>query len=144
MFRSIIGAENGRQIVVMDSMSQVETGDTGRILVAASNGGQESGRLAIEIAPALAVFNDAGIGKDDAGIAGVVAMGQAGVPGAAVGHESAEISNGMDMWQHGILSYVNGPARAAGLRVGETVHAAVRAFARRLAPIPHDPPGEHA
>ncbi|MFI2285741.1 hypothetical protein [Nocardia beijingensis] len=144
MFRSIIGAENGRQIVVMDSMSQVETGDTGRILVAASNGGQESGRLAIEIRPALAVFNDAGIGKDDAGIAGVVAMGQAGVPGATVSHESAEISNGMDMWHHGVLSYVNGPAREAGLRVGDTVYAGVQAFAQRLAPVSHDMSGRRA
>lgn len=143
MFRSIIGAENGRQIVVMDSMSQAETEDTGRILVAASNGGQESGRLAIEIGPALAVFNDAGIGKDDAGIAGVVAMGEAGVPGATVGHESAEISNGMDMWHHGVLSYVNGPARAAGLRVGDTVHTGVRAFAQRLPAGRHDISGGH-
>jgi hypothetical protein len=142
VFRSIIGAENGRQIVVMDSMSQVETGDTGRILVAASNGGQESGRLAIEIGPALAVFNDAGVGKDDAGILGVVSMGRAGVPGATVGHDSAEISDGMDMWRHGVLSFVNGPARAAGLRVGDTVHAGVRAFARRLPPLDGDMPGD--
>lgn len=137
MFRSIIGTENGRQIVVMDSMSQVETGDGDRILVAASNGGQESGRLAIEIRCALAVFNDAGVGKDDAGIIGVVAMGEAGVPGATVGHDSAEISNGMDMWHHGILSYVNGPARDAGLRVGDCVQTAVRDFAHRITPREH-------
>jgi hypothetical protein len=137
VFRSIIGAENGRQIVVMDSMSQVETGDRDRILVAASNGGQESGRLAIDIRCALAVFNDAGIGKDDAGIAGVVAMGAAGIPGAAVSHVSAEISNGMDMWHHGVLSYVNAPAHAAGLRVGDTVDTGVREFAQRIAPARH-------
>ncbi|WP_430332829.1 hypothetical protein [Rhodococcus sp. ACT016] len=134
MFRSIIGSENGRKIVVMDSMSQVETGDGGRILVAASNGGQESGRLAIEIDCALAVFNDAGIGKESAGISGIVAMGEAGIPGAAVGHDSAEISNGMDMWHNGVLSYVNGPAYEAGLRVGDTVRSGVRAFAQRIAP----------
>ncbi len=56
MFRNIVGVENGRQIVVMDSMSQIERTDRDRIVVAASNGGQESGRMAIATGCALAVL----------------------------------------------------------------------------------------
>ncbi|MGC0366284.1 hypothetical protein ABH922_004268 [Rhodococcus sp. 27YEA15] len=136
MFRGIVGVENGREIVVMDSMSQIELGDRDRIVVAASNGGQESGRMAIATGCALAVMNDAGVGKDDAGIIGIVHMGEAGLAGVAVSHDSAEISNGMDMWHHGIISYVNGPAAAAGIRVGDDVHSSVVGFAGRTPPAP--------
>lgn len=132
MFRSIVGIENGRQIVVMDSMSQIDSSDRDRIVVAASNGGKESGRLALATRCALAVFNDAGTGKDDAGIIGVAQMGEAGLAGAAVSHDSAEISNGMDMWHNGIISYVNGPAADAGIRVGDSVQSSAINFALRF------------
>ncbi|MEN0140164.1 MAG: hypothetical protein AAGC80_33765 [Rhodococcus sp. (in: high G+C Gram-positive bacteria)] len=132
MFRTIVAIEHGRQIVVMDSMSQIETSDRDRIVIAASNGGQESGRLAVATECALAVLNDAGGGKEDAGIVGVARMGTAGVPGAAVSHDSAEISNGMDMWHNGVISYVNGPATEAGISVGDSVRASAITFARRF------------
>lgn len=80
MFRGIVGEENGRLIVVMDSMSQIEQADRDRIVVAASNGGQESGRMAIATGCALAVMNDAGVGKDQAGIIGIIHMGRQVLP----------------------------------------------------------------
>ncbi|WP_182262878.1 hypothetical protein [Rhodococcus sp. UFZ-B548] len=132
MFRGIVGEENGRVIVVMDSMSQIEQGDRDRIVVAASNGGQESGRMAIATGCALAVMNDAGVGKDQAGIVGIIHMGEAGLAGVAVSHDSAEISNGMDMWHNGTISYVNGPAASAGMRVGDNVRTSVAGFALRF------------
>ena len=132
MFRNIVGVENGRQIVVMDSMSQIERTDRDRIVVAASNGGQESGRMAIATGCALAVLNDAGIGKDNAGIIGIVRMGDSGLAGVAVSHDSAEISNGMDMWHNGTVSYVNEPAAEAGIRVGDKVRTCVSVFAVRF------------
>lgn len=112
----------------MDSMSQVEDVDSGQIVVAASNGGKESGRLAVLAGCACAVFNDAGVGKDRAGIAGLTAMDEAGIPGAAVSHTSAEISDGMDTWNNGILSHVNDAAAAAGLVAGMRVRDAVRSL----------------
>ncbi|PBC40800.1 hypothetical protein CJ178_03535 [Rhodococcus sp. ACPA4] len=132
MFRGTVGVENGRAIVVMDSMSQIETADRDCIVVAASNGGQESGRMAIATGCALAVMNDAGVGKDHAGISGIIHMGEAGLAGVAVSHDSAEISNGMDMWHNGTISYVNGPAASAGIRVGDDVRTSVVGFALRF------------
>ncbi|WP_243636634.1 hypothetical protein [Rhodococcus sp. Eu-32] len=116
----------------MDSMSQIERSDRDQIVVAASNGGQESGRMAIATGCALAVMNDAGVGKDDAGIIGIVHMADAGIPGIAVDHDSAEISNGIDMWHNGIVSYVNAPAQEAGIRVGDDVRSSVAGFAERF------------
>ncbi|WP_072803454.1 hypothetical protein [Rhodococcoides yunnanense] len=132
MFRQVVEVQHGRDIVVMDSMSQIELSDRDQIVVAASNGGQESGRLAIATGCALAVMNDAGVGKDEAGIIGIVRMGEAGLPGIGVDHDSAEISNGIDMWRNGIVSYVNGPAQEAGIRVGDDVRSSVAGFTERF------------
>jgi hypothetical protein len=125
VLRTTVLDRAGRRVVVLDSMSQVEDVDSGQIVIAASNGGKESGRLAVLAGCACAVFNDAGVGKDRAGIAGLVGMDRAGIPGAAVSHTSAEISDGMDTWRNGVLSHVNDAAQAAGLAVGMRVRDAV-------------------
>jgi hypothetical protein len=124
VLRATVLERGGRKVVLLDSMSQAEDGDRGHVLVAASNGGLESGRIAVLSGCAGAVFNDAGVGKDDAGVAGLAVLDAAGVPGAAVGHRSARISDARDTWDNGVLTHVNAAARAAGLAVGDTVQAA--------------------
>jgi hypothetical protein len=128
MRRQIVGSSGGTNIVVMDSMSQVEQSDRGSVVIAASNAGQESGKLGAAAGCALVVLNDAGVGKDRAGLQGLLVMEQAGIPCAAVSHNSAEISDGMDTWTNGVISHANGPALKKGLTVGRTVRRAVRDF----------------
>jgi hypothetical protein len=125
--REIVREHGGRRVVLLDSMSQVEHSDRGHVVVAASNGGVESGRVAALCGCAAAIVNDAGGGKDGAGVAGLAILDEAGVPGAAVGHLSARISDARDTWEHGVLTHVNAAARRAGLAVGDTVpHAVAR------------------
>ena len=49
-------------------------------------------------------FNDAGIGKNQAGIKGLEQLQKANIIAAAVGHESAEIANAADTYESGIVS----------------------------------------
>ncbi|MFC5745629.1 hypothetical protein [Actinomadura rugatobispora] len=118
-------------VVLLDSMSQAGDGDRGHVVVAASNGGKESGRIAVLVGCACAVFNDAGVGKDEAGIAGLALMDRAGLPGVAASHLSAAISDGPDLWESGVISHVNEAARAAGFEAGTRVADAVRRFVER-------------
>ena len=133
MFRGVVWSQSGVDIVVMDSLSQVEDGDHGAIVVAASNGGRESGVVGAHARCAFILLNDAGIGKDGAGVAGLEILAQSEIPAAAVSHMTAEISNGMDMWENGVISTVNGPAYIAGVRTGQPAQTSLIAFAEELA-----------
>ena len=66
----------GGHVVLMDSITQVDASDAGAFVVSGSHGGTSSGEFALAVPLGLTVFNDAGIGKDEAGIA-ALAMAQA-------------------------------------------------------------------
>jgi len=106
----------------MDSISHVDAGDAGHIVVSGSHGGASSGEFAGRYKLAAVFFNDAGVGKDEAGVA---ALGMLGVPAGTVSHLSARIGDAQDTWQNGVLSHVNGPAAARGLKRGERLQEAI-------------------
>lgn len=74
---------------------------------------------------ALVVFNDAGVGKDEAGIVALQRLQQQGRAAAAVAHTSARIGDALDAWRHGVLSHVNPMAAARGLAPGMAVRDAL-------------------
>ena len=57
------------RVLVMDSITKVTPQDEGCMVVSASHGGASSGEFALEVPLRVVFFNDAGVGKDDAGIA---------------------------------------------------------------------------
>lgn len=128
MIRETVATIGDREIVALDSASQICSADRGKIVVAGSNGGRESGRAAVAAGCAAIVLNDAGIGKERAGVAGLAVVDERGIPGMAVSHESAEISDGLSMWRTGRLSVVNDSAARLGVRAGMTVAEAIRAL----------------
>ena len=73
----------------------------------------------------LVVFNDAGGGKDDAGIAALKMLQAKGIASAMVAHTSGRIGDSMDMWENGTLSHVNAVARELGLSEGARVREAL-------------------
>jgi len=125
MLREKVDVIDGYEVIVLDSASQIRVEDKGRVVIAASNGGRESGRAAILAGCALVVFNDAGVGKERAGVIGLDLIDERGIPGMAVSHDSAEISDGLGTWNHGILSCVNEAAAALGVSEGMSVRDAV-------------------
>ncbi len=126
--KTIVHECNGRRVVVADSISYVRPEDGGQVFVSASHGGTSAGEYARRHPPACVFFNDAGIGKDEAGVAGVRDLDAHGIIGAAVSHWTARIGDGGDTWENGVLSYVNETARAAGFRPGQRLRDAVQRF----------------
>ena len=113
------------RVFACDSASLVESGDAGAIIITGSHGGVLAGRPGYGIAAAArgAVFNDAGVGIDQAGIQRLEVLDQAGIPSATVDAESARIGDARSAWESGIISHVNRLAAERGVTVGMAVPA---------------------
>lgn len=109
----------GGAVLVMDSITKVAPGDAGAVVVSASHGGASSGEFALEVPLRAVFFNDAGVGKDDAGIAALAMLQASAVAAGTVAHTSARIGDSQDMWDHGVISHVNEAARKLGLAAGQ-------------------------
>lgn len=115
----------GGAVLIMDSITKVAPGDAGAVVVSASHGGASSGEFALEVPLKAVFFNDAGVGKDDAGIAALGMLQSRGVAAGTVAHTSARIGDSQDMWDHGVISYVNEAARRLGLSAGQPLRNAL-------------------
>jgi hypothetical protein len=118
------------RVIVIDSITQLAAGDEGAIVVSGSHGGTSSGSVAAGWPLKLIVFNDAGVGKDAAGIAALALLQARGLAAATVAHDSARIGDALDAWQHGVVSHANAAALALGVRVRSSVQAAVEPLLR--------------
>lgn len=117
MFKGNAGTVDGVRIVLMDSIAQIDAEDEGAIVVSGSHGGRSAAEYALSVRLRLVCFNDAGVGKDDAGIVALRLLERQGVPAVAVSHESARIGDGRDAWESGVISRTNALAQQLGLRV---------------------------
>src|SRR6267154_6727581 len=98
-------------IVVADSITRVDEATAqGAVVVNASHGGIYAAYLAAKLKAAAAIFNDAGVGRDRAGIGGLNYLQEFGIAAATVGHNTARIGDGADMVASGIITHANGPA----------------------------------
>jgi hypothetical protein len=116
----VVSGPRGR-VLLMDSITKVAPGDEDTMVVSASHGGASSGEFALEIPLRVVFFNDAGVGKDNAGIAALDMLQSKGVAGGAVSHVSARIGDSQDMWDHGVVSHVNALARSMGIVPGQAL-----------------------
>lgn len=127
----IMDDEAGRTLV-FDSATHVEAyvqqaHCENDIVVAASYAGVLCARMIMSARPRAAIGLDCGIGKDGAGVAGLWFYEALEVPAAAVDSQTAEMGNGQDMYQSGILSRVNERGQRLGLTPGMTVKEAIAA-----------------
>jgi hypothetical protein len=125
LIKRIVAERGRRKVIAMDSISHVGADDAGHIVVSASHGGASAAEYAAPHKLAAAFFNDAGVGKDEAGIAALAMLERLQVPAGTVSHLSARIGDVEDMWQHGVLSHVNPSAARRGLKPGEPLQDAV-------------------
>jgi hypothetical protein len=79
-----------RRLVVVDSITEVVNGAAG------------------------AVFNDAGVGRDDAGIAALGLLQGAAIAACTVAHTSARIGDARSTLEDGRLTHCNAAATALG------------------------------
>ena len=125
MAREVVTEVDGRKVILMDSITHVDEGDTDQIVVSASHGGVSSGGFACEHRLGAVFFNDAGVGKENAGIAALDMLERLGVAAGTVDNDSAKIGDARDHWENGIVSHLNETAKAAGLREGVALHEAI-------------------
>jgi hypothetical protein len=120
-----------RRIVLIDSASLISPDDRGQILVAASHGALVGGdaAMALRVDAFAAVFSDAGVGIDGAGISRLPALDGRGIAGIAVSAASARIGDAASVYEDGIVSHVNDTARSFGARVGERLQPRLAAWA---------------
>lgn len=124
----ILPAEGGRPAVIgCDSASLILDDDAGQVVVCASHGGLLASAAGYILkAPVKGiVLNDAGVGKDDAGVARIHAAEAMGVAAVAVSATSARIGDARSTWQTGVVSCVNRLAQTAGGEIGMTAQAFV-------------------
>jgi hypothetical protein len=123
------GAEG--RVVLMDSITKLAADDARAIVVSASHGGVSSGEVALAVPLTAVFFNDAGVGKDNAGIAALEMLQQQGVAAGTVSHTSARIGDAEDMWNNGVISHVNRAARDLGFAPGSSLRTTVMEIVSR-------------
>ncbi len=121
----------GAPIRVLDSITEAVGGAPGQVVVSGSHGGVSAGRFALEARVLLAVFNDAGVGLDDAGIAALVLLQAHGIAACTVAHDTARIGEAASTLATGVVSHANAAAAVLGARPGLALRAWLQA-------TPHD------
>ncbi|MGY8961120.1 MAG: hypothetical protein ACKVKG_16660 [Alphaproteobacteria bacterium] len=108
------------KIRVLDSVTKLDPSFEGQVLVAGSHGAVYAAYLAAKGGVRGVILNDAGLGKDRAGVSGLAYLDLYGVAGATIAHTSARIGDGADMMARGIISHINETARALGCASGQS------------------------
>ncbi len=117
---------------VVDSITQLGPKDAGCLAVSGSHGGISSARYALAARPLLSVFNDAGVGKDAAGLAALSFLQSHGLAACTVSHQSARIGEASSTLKNGVVGHVNALAHAMGVSVGERCEIVISRLQRRV------------
>jgi hypothetical protein len=129
---------NAPQIAAIESVTQ--PGDVaGKVIVAGSHGGIIAAYLGAKAGAHALILNDAGLGRDRAGIAGLFYLEAIGMAAAAVDCKSARIGDGADMLARGVISHANAFAALCGVVAGQACRDAAECL-RRAAEPKAEPP----
>ena len=90
----------------------------GAVVVSGSHGGRYPGYAAAKAHVRAVILNDAGVGKDDAGVGSLPYLEALGIAAATVSFSSCRIGDAADMVERGRISHANAAARAVGVAPG--------------------------
>ena len=110
---------------IVDSITELNAFDAGCIAVSGSHGGLSSARYALAARPHLSVFNDAGVGLSNAGLAALDFLQSHGLAACTVAHHSARIGEAQSTLTSGVVSHTNALAAAQGIQTGWTCQQVV-------------------
>ncbi|MDF1719555.1 MAG: hypothetical protein P1U65_02670 [Minwuia sp.] len=125
-------------IVLADTITSLPAEAAGAVVVCGSHGGVFPAACAIKAGVRAVILNDAGVGRDQAGIGGLDLCLSHGMAAATVNAMSCRIGDAADMLQRGRIGHVNALALTVGVRPGMSVEDAAEALL--LAPV-SDLPG---
>ena len=113
-------------ILLVDSVNYLNSAAQGNVAIASSHGGTYAAYKAAASGARAVIFNDAGVGREDAGIACLDYCEQISMAAAVVSHTSARIGEAADMLRRGIISHANRIAKTVNCTPGTAcAHAAV-------------------
>lgn len=125
MHKPVVATMGSLHVLLLDSITWIDGADAGHIIVSGSHGGRSSGVYAVRFPLALCCVNNAGVGKDQAGIVALDMLQERGTPGLAIRHDSARIGEALDAWENGVVSHVNGRAASLGIEVGKALQEVI-------------------
>lgn len=118
-----------RPLVLLDSIAVIDATAQDAVVVSGSHGGASAAKFVLQLGarlPRAVFYNDAGVGKDRAGIVALNMLEAVDLACATYSHESACIGNAEDGYLSGVVSHVNAPAAASGVQPGDRVRDAVQ------------------
>ncbi|WP_419662287.1 uncharacterized protein Dvar_27430 [Desulfosarcina variabilis str. Montpellier] len=130
---TIIKQSGDRKVIIADSVTAATDKDSGDVLVCGSHCGTNVGQIAAANKIGALIGNDAGMGKNNAGIAGLAVCDEHGIPAAAVASMSAVIGSGVSTYEEGNVSAVNILAARLGVSEGMSAKHAANMFLEMLA-----------
>lgn len=112
---------------LLDTITSIDEHCADGIIVSGSHGGMSSTGFVLRapVRPRAVFLNDAGVGRDNAGIVALELLEGIGVACGCYSHESARIGEARDGYERGVVTHLNPKARAAGLAIGMPVREAV-------------------
>jgi hypothetical protein len=113
------------QLRLVDSITELRANDEGCIAVSGSHGGISSARYALAARPLLCVFNDAGGGLNNAGLAALDFLQGNSLAACTVAHTSARIGEASSTLASGLINHTNACAATLGIQAGWTCQQAV-------------------
>ena len=125
--RGTAGATASAQLHLLDTITSIDERCADGIIVSGSHGGMSSTGFVLRapVRPRAVFLNDAGVGRDNAGIVALELLEGIGVACGCYSHESARIGEARDGYERGVITHLNPKARAAGLAIGMPVREAV-------------------
>lgn len=127
--------------IVTDSSTKIGAEAENSVVITASHGGIYSAYLVALLGVRAAIFNDAGVGKDSAGIAGLQYLQGIGIAAAAIGYDTARIGDGKDMIVRGIVRHANPIAYSLGCKPGiscsQAAELLTKAMPVKTKPVPY-------
>lgn len=106
------------RLIIVDTSSDVHEENENDIIITGSHSGKNGGEYLSGLNIKGVIGNDAGEGKENAGIAGLKILEKHGILAAAVSCMSAHIGNGTSTYERGQISAVNEEAEKLGITVG--------------------------
>src|SRR5271154_2538425 len=106
------------KILTVASCSFVRDEHRSHVVVSGSYGGRYNAFNAAKWGVRGVIMNDAGIGKDDAGISGLAWLDGSDLAAATADTWTCHIGDGDHMLAHGVISHVNRAAAALGCAPG--------------------------
>ena len=117
---------DGVNITVTNSITFLNESNAGDIVVCGSHGGLSAGKYATKYHVKAVFFNDAGIGKNNAGTKSLKLLNDAGIIAGTADCMTAEIFNGQDVLENGVISVCNQLAKSSNIHEKLPVKEAVK------------------